>query len=176
MRRSPFASVLRASRIPKTCQLDTSESYLVQLSRQLFAPVIASVMRKRVEALFVSAFVLTQGALVLFGLPGWPCPVRHLLGIPCPGCGLTRATSEFMHGHWHESFALHAFAPLALLFVAVIMISSVLPSRTRAVFVTGIEKVERHTGVTTIMLGSAMLYWLIRLMFFPESVALLISR
>lgn len=35
------------------------------------------------------------------------CPSAGLLGIPCPGCGLSRATLAALHGHFAEAFALH---------------------------------------------------------------------
>jgi hypothetical protein len=137
---------------------------------------MASVMRRRAEALFISGVVLTQGALVAAGLPGWPCPVRHLLGIPCPGCGLTRATTALLHGEWQASLALHAFAPLFLLAFALVGLSAMLPERQRRTLVYTVETIEHRTGITTILLGCLMLYWLIRLLLFPATAARLIGR
>jgi hypothetical protein len=39
------------------------------------------------------------------------CPMATLLGIPCPGCGLTRATLALLHGDVRRALALH---PLVL--------------------------------------------------------------
>ncbi len=46
-------------------------------------------------------------------LPGWPCPLRTLTGIPCPTCFLTRATSLALRGDLGGSLHWHAFGPLA---------------------------------------------------------------
>ncbi|MBV9958581.1 MAG: DUF2752 domain-containing protein [Acidobacteria bacterium] len=133
-------------------------------------------MRRRTEAFLISGFVLAQGTLVALGLPGWPCPVRHLLGIPCPGCGLTRATTALLHGEWQASLALHAFAPLFLVAFALVGLSALLPERPRHTLVHTIATIERRTGITTILLLCSMLYWLIRLLLFPETAARLIGR
>jgi hypothetical protein len=45
-------------------------------------------------------------------LPGWPCPLRALTGIPCPTCFLTRATSAALIGDLPASVQWHAFGPV----------------------------------------------------------------
>lgn len=35
------------------------------------------------------------------------CPFYNLTGLPCPGCGLTRAFVCFGHGQWRESLHWH---------------------------------------------------------------------
>jgi hypothetical protein len=35
------------------------------------------------------------------------CFSREALGIPCPGCGLTRSFVHLAHGHWRESWDSH---------------------------------------------------------------------
>lgn len=41
------------------------------------------------------------------------CPTAFFWGIPCPGCGLTRATLALVHGHFAQAFRYH---PLVLVF------------------------------------------------------------
>lgn len=37
------------------------------------------------------------------------CPMVLLTGLPCPGCGLTRAALLFLQGHWKEAWQMHPF-------------------------------------------------------------------
>ncbi len=43
------------------------------------------------------------------------CLTRRALGLPCPGCGLTRALSQLLQGHLARAIALHPLAPLVAL-------------------------------------------------------------
>jgi hypothetical protein len=40
------------------------------------------------------------------------CFSRRVLGIPCPGCGLTRAFAHLAKGEWAAALAAHPLAPL----------------------------------------------------------------
>jgi len=57
-----------------------------------------------------------MGASLLLPLPGRDgslghlpsvCPFYNLTGLPCPGCGLTRAFVCLGHGQWRESLHWH---------------------------------------------------------------------
>lgn len=50
------------------------------------------------------------------------CPLASIAGIPCPGCGLTRATLALAHGDVQHAFALHPLVfVLAPLFVGAVL-------------------------------------------------------
>jgi hypothetical protein len=64
------------------------------------------------RALVVAGIVAAGIAFVAAGPP--MCPTALFLGIPCPGCGLTRATLALLHGD--IAAALH-FHPLVFVLV-----------------------------------------------------------
>lgn len=68
-----------------------------------------------------TGFVLALGGVfALIAHSGLPfCPMAGVLGIPCPGCGLTRATLALAHGELHHAVALHPLVfVLAPLFIS----------------------------------------------------------
>jgi hypothetical protein len=46
------------------------------------------------------------------------CPLAGVLGIPCPGCGLTRATLALLHGDFRRAVHLH---PLVLVIAPIFL-------------------------------------------------------
>lgn len=66
-----------------------------------------------------SAAVVALGAaaalILLFSLP--VCPTARILRVPCPGCGLSRASQSVLQGHFAEAWNLH---PMVFVIVPVL--------------------------------------------------------
>jgi hypothetical protein len=43
---------------------------------------------------------------------GWPCPFRFLVGLDCPGCGMTRGVLLALQGDWGGAWLMNPGAPL----------------------------------------------------------------
>ena len=71
--------------------------------------------------LFVGLVLSPLFALVLIDVPA--CPPSSVFGIPCPGCGLTRATLAALKGDFHAALHFHP-----LVFVATPMYFGVIGS------------------------------------------------
>ena len=141
----------------------------------LFQPVFATILRNRRLGSLICGAALIQLLLTLLGLPGWPCPLIHALGIPCPGCGLSRATMFLFEGHLREAVTLHAFAPVLAVALAIITICTLAPQRRIERLVTGTETLERYTGLSIFLLGGLIVYWLARLLFLQTAFVRLIQ-
>ena len=128
---------------------------------------MASLLRDRRVALVVTAVAAAQLASVAAGVGGWPCPIRSLTGVPCPGCGLTRATVALVRGEWRESLAAHAFAPLLLAAVVAAAVAAMLPEARREAFAALLVRAERRTKMAFLLPAALLLYWSVRLLFLP---------
>ena len=79
-------------------------------------PPIAPAIARSTAALAAVAVLRLLPARALALLP--PCPIYHLTGLLCPGCGGTRALLALLHGDfyaaWHRNPLLLALSPLLL--------------------------------------------------------------
>ena len=64
------------------------------------------------RAPLAAVVVTAAGAVVAGSLT--VCPFAAITGLPCPGCGLLRATLALCDGDLGRAFALHPLAPAAL--------------------------------------------------------------
>ncbi len=55
----------------------------------------------------VKLLLITVGILLVAVVTDVGCVWRNTLGVPCPGCGLTRAWLAFFEGNLHQAFEFH---------------------------------------------------------------------
>jgi hypothetical protein len=96
----------------------------------------------------VFSFLLAMrpdGRLAFRFLPQWPLPPtclsQSLLGIECPGCGLTRSFVCLASGDWRGSFHMHRLGWLLALAVLVQF-----PYRLLAIYRGRDQPLGRHTA------------------------------
>jgi hypothetical protein len=125
--------------------------------------VFASLLEDRKIATGICAAAILHLGCTAFGLSGWPCPLLSAVGVPCPGCGLTRAGLALLRGEFGEAFRLHAFAPVLLGAFVLLFAATVLGSKDRQRLSETIRKIEMRTRITTWLLVALLVYWILRL-------------
>ncbi len=65
------------------------------------------------------------------------CPTKLLWHIPCPGCGITRATLLFMHGNFLEAIKINPNVLLSVLFTTTFPVMAITEK------ITGIDFVHK---------------------------------
>lgn len=146
---------------------------LNMLPSNVFAPV-SPLLRDRKFAFVVAGTAGVQIALVSLSLPGWECPFFRVTGIPCPGCGLTRAVILLLKGDVLASLRFHAFAPILLLTAVSLVLVLLLPRSITQPVISKVETLEKQTGFTFVILVGLILYWLARLLFMQTAFVQLI--
>lgn len=116
-----------------------------------------------------------QCGLTWMGLGGWRCPFFQCTGVPCPGCGLTRASLALLRGDVSGAFALHLFAPVLVVALMLLYAAVVLPEAARGWLLCKVESIERGTGLTGFLAISLICYWSLRLAFQGEAFVRLIK-
>jgi hypothetical protein len=134
-----------------------------------FTPILTPLLSNRPLCRAIAGASVIHLGLVSLHLPSWPCPLRHGLGMPCPGCGLTRGMMALMRGHWHQAIEIHAFAPLAIAVVAIIGYVSIAPAGHWRWMVQHCQHIERKTGASAALVTLFILYWLTRLFLFRKA-------
>jgi hypothetical protein len=132
-------------------------------------PIIAPLLRSRAASLGLLTIGAVQVGAVALGISGWQCPMRAMLHLPCPGCGLTRAVMHCLRGDWQAGLQYHLFAPVVIVFLLTLICSGVFPTIPRLKIITGIEVLERRFGLAALLLIGLMLYWILRLLFWRET-------
>jgi hypothetical protein len=139
------------------------DSIYDRLTKGFFRPVLAPLLQNRwLNCIFV-AFGVAQLMLVFFGLTGWQCPIYETLRIICPGCGITTAMTMLLQGHWQLAVQTHAFAPLILIVLMMMLVAIGLPASYLREFSGSVKRLEQKTGITAILLLSMVIYWLLRI-------------
>jgi hypothetical protein len=128
-----------------------------------FTPMFSTLLTNRTESLALVGVGVLQVGLQLLGLPGWTCPFKAVFGIPCPGCGLTAAIDELLHGQVRAALHTHAFAPIFLVAFLVLLVVVMLPKTMQIRLAEAVARVEIRTGIAAWVLSGLMLYWVFRL-------------
>ena len=126
-------------------------------------PVFSTILDSRVETAAIVGFGVVHLGLGMMGLSFWNCPILAATGVPCPGCGLTRATMQLFHGNISDSLQTHAFAPIFLMALLLMITVLVLPKSARIKIINFVNRLERRNGITAWVFSSLMFYWAFRL-------------
>lgn len=126
-------------------------------------PIFSTILESRVETAAIVGFGVVHLGLGMMGLSFWNCPILAATGVPCPGCGLTRATMQLFHGNISDSLQTHAFAPIFLMALLLMITVLVLPNSARIKIISFVNRLETRNGITAWVFISLMFYWAFRL-------------
>lgn len=86
----------------------------------------------------------------------YKCPVKMIFGIPCPGCGMTRAFLSFVRLDFKKAFDYHPLFPIVFIELVYFVFRDLIPEKYKIN-----EKVENTVLCATAILMIAV--WIYRL-------------
>jgi hypothetical protein len=136
---------------------------LTRIDHAFRQPMFTSLLENRAELGAIVGFGAVHLGMNLLGLPFWRCPILAATGVPCPGCGLTKASLELFHGDFAASIQTHAFAPIFLIAFFIMVLVFILPSRPRLQIIEFVSRLETRNAIAGWVLSALMFYWAARL-------------
>ena len=108
------------------------------------------------------SFVLPVGTLQ--SSPVIICSFRGFFGVPCPGCGMTRAFCAISHGHPIDALGFHWLSPLIYGMFVILGISHLLFLLLDVDWLAAIDRVMRR--ITLPIFVVVFTYWIVKVIHF----------
>ncbi|MHB1454354.1 MAG: DUF2752 domain-containing protein [Saccharofermentanales bacterium] len=108
----------------------------------------------------VAILAIIAGTTFAIALDDQSCLLRRTIGIPCPGCGMTRATFALLRLDFAAAFTFH---PLVYVIVPFIIVLSVLLLTKRTTF-------KKSTPYIIAIMACMVIVYIIRMiLFYPDA-------
>lgn len=91
------------------------------------------------------------------------CPWRALTGLPCPGCGMTRAFCALGHGEWRAAVGYNALSPFVLLALVVVWARAAATLLGLDAARAFLERLRPGRAVSLALLALTLAWWAARL-------------
>ena len=127
------------------------------------APILAPILASRRLALALFIIGSAQAALTLSGYGIWQCPIQSTLGLPCPGCGVSRGVASLVSGHWQSAIHFHLLSPIVLGAILMLGAISLLPQNSHNMAVQIVAGVEKNTGISYWFIFGMLAIWAYRI-------------
>ncbi|HCN78195.1 MAG TPA: hypothetical protein DIT13_13495 [Verrucomicrobiales bacterium] len=138
----------------------------MRLIRPFLRPWLAMLIRQRSVCRALLLMLAVIGAGYLLGLPLWPCVFADVTGLPCPGCGMTRAASALLRGEWAEAWRFHPFAFAFAVIGLFAAAGAMLPRASAGALAAKVEAWEVKSRLTAIFLAVLLIFSLMRVLGF----------
>ncbi|CAN5362078.1 hypothetical protein BH09PLA1_BH09PLA1_34310 [soil metagenome] len=133
-------------------------------ARRWMRPALAPILRSATMCRALAALGAAQIGLALAHIRGLDCPVLTVTGLPCPGCGASRACADVLIGRFQESIAMHPLAPMLLAGWIILLIAAILPASCRMRLAILAEGIERRVPLGLLFFISLCVVWIARLL------------
>jgi len=88
------------------------------------------------------------------------CVFKSVLGVDCPGCGITRSVMSLFSGDFSRAFRLHPAGPLVVVLIALIVTYLVLVLFTEFRGLEWRKEVRALTGIEMLAFAALLTGWI----------------
>lgn len=124
-------------------------------------PWLAPLLRQTTLCRVLILTAVALGTLHLLGIK-LPCLFSSTTGLPCAGCGITRATTALLRGDLTSALHYHPFSPALFLFGALMTLSALAPKFSHQKIIPIIHRLEARTLLPTILAIAFILFGILR--------------
>jgi hypothetical protein len=128
-----------------------------------FPAPFANILRERIVCVSMLLTGIVFIGANMLGLRVWICVFRETTGLPCPGCGMTRAMSSLAKGNLASAMHYHLLSPIIFVGLLVMTIVTLLPQSKRQLILPLIEKAEHRSGFTALSILAMLAYGIWRI-------------
>ena len=127
--------------------------------------VINTVQKYKLYFLVMLAFILYY--VVTNHLFGYISPSMIILGLPCPGCGLTRAGVLFFTGQFQQSFVMHPlFVPVLIFVICLVVCELIWPNKLKYMQIPAV-----------LLICTSLIVYVLRMVFlFPDYPPMVVNE
>lgn len=126
--------------------------------------MVATILSRPTGILALAGFAMGAFVLPPKGLGFKMCQFQTSTGFPCPGCGLTRSVTSFLHGYFTQSFGYHPLGFVVALGFLVLGFGTIVPNRWRARLIERLSRYDRVAAWLVIAFGILLLaYGVVRI-------------
>jgi len=125
-------------------------------------PFGSSILRDAALCRFLAILPVPLVLLQVLRLPAPPCLFHEVSGLPCPGCGMTRALAALLQGDLARSFALHPLALPVLAGWLLLAFAGLMPTARRLRLADALAVWDRRLALSALSLAAFLVHGLAR--------------
>lgn len=91
------------------------------------------------------------------------CPFRAFTGLPCPGCGMTRAFCALGHGELLRAIHFNAVSPLLYVAFFIVWVGAVATVFNLYGLRSAVMRLRPNRAISTTLFALMLVWWVVRL-------------
>lgn len=136
----------------------------MRILRALSKPWLGPLIRQRAVCRALLAMMSVLGFGVWMGWSLWPCVFADVTGLPCPGCGMTRAAAAWLRGDIPAALRFHPLSPFLIFIGGFVAAGALLPAAKVEALAARVAVFEEKSRCSALFLAVLVIFSLMRIL------------